>query len=390
MNIKISYLKSMLHENEDFILSNKSFISKIENNINCSLVDSPVDDYDCDLKLIFISSGGSEGLFLNVIDKLKEPYILLTSGENNSLAASLEILTYLNLHHLKGEIIHGSISYIGKRIIELASKNTVNLLSKKRYGLIGNPSDWLISSIPDRVILENKFGISLIDIPINEVEKSFYGLYNLNIYEKLNFNSKELQASSNIYNSLNKIVNNYNLDGFTIRCFDLLKTVKSTACLGLATLNDSGIIGTCEGDVMALVSMAIVKELTGQSSFQANPSSINIENNKITLAHCTIPFNMCTFYTISSHFESGIGAAVKGNLKLDTVTIFRLSSNLKDYYVGKGKIVANLSNPLLCRTQIEVEMDSDISSLLNNPCGNHHIIFYGDYVELINNFMNNL
>mgnify|MGYP003301395200 CR=1 FL=1 len=60
----------------------------------------PLDDYDCDLKLIFIESGGSEGLFLDGFKLLKAPYYLLTSGDNNSLAASLEILTYLNVNKL--------------------------------------------------------------------------------------------------------------------------------------------------------------------------------------------------------------------------------------------------------------------------------------------------
>ena len=42
----------------------------------------------------------------------------------------------------------------------------------------------------------------------------------------------------------------------------------------------------------------------------------------------------------------------------------------------------------MCRTQIVVKLDKDVSELLKNPCGNHHIIVYGDYVDEINSFMN--
>ena len=97
--IKLSSFKSSLHTYDEFDIGTKKFISEIENSINDKIIFSSLDDYDCDLKLIFISSGGSEGLFLNEFAKLKEPYYFLTSGNNNSLAASLEILTYLNLNN---------------------------------------------------------------------------------------------------------------------------------------------------------------------------------------------------------------------------------------------------------------------------------------------------
>ncbi len=78
--------------------------------------------YDADLSLIMVESGGSEGYFLKVHDKLKEPIILLTFGNSNSLAASMEILTYVQNAGEKGEILHGSDEYIASRIIELAKE----------------------------------------------------------------------------------------------------------------------------------------------------------------------------------------------------------------------------------------------------------------------------
>jgi hypothetical protein len=75
--------------------------------------------YKGDLALIFIKSGGSENLFLKHIKDLKSPYYLLTYGHNNSLAASLEILTYLHEINKEGEILHGSNKYIATRLTEL-------------------------------------------------------------------------------------------------------------------------------------------------------------------------------------------------------------------------------------------------------------------------------
>ena len=116
--IKVSFLRSSLHDNKDLDNQNRLFLENISKNLKEEIIYSPIEDYDCSIKLIFIESGGSEGLFLNHIKELKEPYYLLTSGTNNSLAASLEILTYLNLHDKKGEILHGKEEYIASRIKE--------------------------------------------------------------------------------------------------------------------------------------------------------------------------------------------------------------------------------------------------------------------------------
>ena len=123
---KISALNSSLHQSTAFDNSSSSFIKSIEDKLGQKIEYTTLDDYDCALKLIFVSSGGSEGLFLSNFKLLKSPYLILTQGTNNSLAASLEILTYLNNNNLDGEIIHGSIDYIATRISELLNKTTTN------------------------------------------------------------------------------------------------------------------------------------------------------------------------------------------------------------------------------------------------------------------------
>ena len=49
---------------------------------------------------------------------------------------------------------------------------------------------------------------------------------------------------------------------------------KKLGC-SIALLNDDGLTATCEGDIAALITMHIVRLLTGQPSFQANPSRIS-------------------------------------------------------------------------------------------------------------------
>mgnify|MGYP003326044641 CR=1 FL=1 len=89
-----------------------------------------INDYD--LILNFIGTGGSENYFLKDIDFLPKPVFLLTTGTNNSLAASMEIVCYLRQHDIPGEIIHGSDEYVVKRIGELAKVFAASKRSNER------------------------------------------------------------------------------------------------------------------------------------------------------------------------------------------------------------------------------------------------------------------
>ena len=77
-----------------------------------------------DFALLYVASGGSEGYFLEIFEQIKDRYTyILTSGETNSLAASMEILSFLNKHGGKGEILHGDINEIAEKI-KLLLKST--------------------------------------------------------------------------------------------------------------------------------------------------------------------------------------------------------------------------------------------------------------------------
>ena len=64
-----------------------------------------------------------------------------------------------------------------------------------------------------------------------------------------------------------------------------------------------------------------------------------------------------------------------------------MSSDLKHYFVSGGILMNNLNESNLCRTQVNIRLDKPVTELLKAPCGNHHIIFYGDYEKLIQQFM---
>lgn len=380
MKIKIYPISSSLHSSQAIGSATKKLIDELKSDSRSIEIENDINKLytDTDLSLILIQTGGSENIFLENFAKLKEPYYLLTYGTNNSLAASLEILAYLNNHHLEGEILHGSKEYLISRISSL-SKNKNLIQCGNKLGVIGKPSDWLISSAVNYQAVQEKFNFSLIDIDISEVENTYKSIKDDFKLPKFSssFNNSELRKAYRFYLALEQIVNKYELKGFTIRCFDLLTSLKTTACLALSIFNSKQITATCEGDIPSLISMHIANTVFNTPTFQANPAKIDIATNTMVLAHCTLPLSMCSSYKFDTHFESNIGVGIHGELNLEDITVFRINSSLSEAFVEEGKILSNQYKNNMCRTQIEIELPN-LDKLLFHPLGNHLSIIYKD------------
>ena len=361
-------LTSFLHSEVAQNAAQEPFIQAIE-----ALVGSIPED------IIYVRTGGTEGLFKEQFFadgrlSIPEPVRLLTSGKSNSLAASMEILSFLRRNGLRGEILHGSPEYIAERIKHpgqevsgdslIASVHPGRILEGERLGVVGKPSDWLISSDVDFTKAKEVLGLELVDIPMDEflaIEKEQP--------------ETSINGSMRIYAALRSIILKHGLDGLTLRCFDLLTAVHNTGCMGLALLNSEGFTATCEGDVPAMISMALARKVCGCPGFQANLSQIN--GDDLLFAHCTVPLSMTRSWVYDTHFESGIGVAVHGEIPEGPVTIFKLSPDFDRAFIFEGEIVANDYHENLCRTQIHVKAPGAAPYFLSSSIGNHHIIIPG-------------
>ena len=384
MNCKIYTLTSELHDERAVNKSTQEFLQRL--NLDFDFKGSDYDDYGtAPLSLIYVRTGGTEGIFNRLLplllQKSAQPFYLLTSGQSNSLAASMEILSFLRQRNLDGEIIHGSPEYVTRRIGELQKVGEARkLLNGCRLGIIGQPSDWLISSHAAPQVVREKVGIELVEIDMSELLETV----------GQDVDGGEAGAMK-IYEALKLIVSRYNLQGFTLRCFDLLSAVRNTGCLALAKLNSEGIVAGCEGDVPAMLTMKIAQALTGIIGFQANPASIDVETGQMVFAHCTIPLSLVERYEFDTHFESGIGIGIRGYMKEGPVTVFKVSGDLSRHFVSQGWLIRNEAKHDLCRTQQVIRLDdaSQAAYFLTRPIGNHHIILPGHLKSLIESLVGN-
>lgn len=340
------------------------------------------------LSLIYVRTGGAEGIFRQLLPEMlargTERYYLLTSGKSNSLAASLEILSYLKQQGLKGEVLHGSAEYLRSRIEAVSKAIEARAYMKDlRIGVIGQPSDWLIASKASPTAILDKLGLRLTEVPMEEL------LQEISVASGSEAPAGEPMAERvrkaypgavQIYNALKVIVEKYNLGAFTLRCFDLLSEVGNTGCLALASFNADGIPAACEGDVPALLSMIVSQALTGCTGFQANPSQIDPEAGRILFAHCTVPFNIVKNWQYDTHFESGMGVGIHGELPEGPVTVFKVSGDLGRSFIAEGELLCNQYEDNLCRTQVVLQLTpADCRYFLTDPIGNHHIIIPGHH-----------
>ena len=395
--MRLYTLTSDLHGELAQNAHNEQFIKDIEAALGQTFDYRETDfsDFGAFGDIIYVRTGGTEGIFKQVFAGHEGARVrLLTSGQSNSLAASMEILSWLNRQGLGGEILHGSPREIASELLKyypapseagsplVKPFKQAGALAGKRYGVVGRPSDWLISSDVDYAAAKSLLGADLIDIPIEELVDAVKAAGDPVIPSLKPLNAPrygrpigdgDFLDSIKIYRALKDIVKRYSLDGFTLRCFDLLTALGNTGCMSLALLNSEGYVATCEGDIPAMLSMALMRGRYGVSGFQANLS--RIEGDRYLFAHCTVPLNMVSDYCYDTHFESGIGVAVHGILPLGRARLFKIGATLSQCIDEEVEIVDNPYGSNLCRTQIVVKAPLALRDyLLRVPLGNHHII----------------
>ena len=375
-------------EEETIAKEEKAFLSAISPNGEISFVEETKGAPS----VFLVQTGGSEPRFLERFTEYPEPYIFLVTGTRNSLAASLEMLSFCQSQGKRGKILMGDPDHLRQELLDFISFHRAKKeLSGLRLGMIGRPSDWLIASNVDQVEVRKKLGITLVDVPYDEFLRNVEEVKEvpeslLNRFKDKTKRLGDLTESLRIYLALKKICKDYELGGFTLRCFDLLNLKHQTSCLAFGLLNEEGILAGCEGDVPALLTMALAKAGFGYAPFMANPSYFDMETNTAIYAHCTLPLDFAKSFSLDTHFESGLGFGIRGEIKEGPITVFKIAPDLSDIMALEGEIISNPHSPIMCRTQIEIQFASPLSQIVEHPYGNHMVFAFGKKATYLKNF----
>ena len=406
--MKVLVLRS-LFQSDDFVKTEYAeLISRLEKDCGAEItIISESTDWKSKCftpDYLMIATGGVESLFKNIFvgtwcAASKQSISIIADGRNNSLAAALEILTYLEEQGNEGRIIHGTNDEIMAAIRANVKRDIPTVSSKlrgTRIGLFGYPSDWLIASGVDYDYLREYYGVESVYIDLQRLidgiistSKADAEVVAQEIKQRVKMvkepNEADMIEAAKAYLVIKKICQEERLDAMTIRCFDIVKACDTTSCLALALLNDEGIVAGCEGDMQTLLTMILAKRLFGEEAFMANPSQLT--DHTTMFAHCTIPLAMCDEAIIRSHFESGIGVAIQGAMPQTDYTIFKWGGQRLDrFFVADAKAIKNEYSNHFCRTQITLDINLK-PYLLNHSIGNHHVIIKGRHADEIRRFM---
>jgi L-fucose isomerase-like protein len=271
---------------------------------------------------------------------------------------------------------------------------TQRAMQRARIGVIGKPSDWLVASTPAPDAVRSAWGPDVVAIELDAVERRVSTVSQVTVTSQLDalFDSLtdrrepprvDVEKAVRVYLALQEVIEQYELNALTLRCFDLVLDMETTGCLALAQLNDEEIIAGCEGDVVTTVGLLWAHELLGQIAWMANPVRVDEAQNSLWLAHCTVPRGIVDDYCLRSHFESGLGVAIQGRFPLGPVTLFRIGGrNLDRLWLAEGEVIQAGSSESLCRTQAEIRLEAgfDVGDLLREPLGNHVAMLKGHHL----------
>ncbi len=345
---------------------------------------------DCDIILSLIVTGGSEQLIVETALAGK-PVIYIAHPYMNSLPALLEakpVAKELN-NRIWAFLVKNEDD--ASRVVKTVRGIRATLAIKgKRLGVIGGISPWLVHSIVDEITLLKKMGVELVNISLEEVLREYDNVkedtFNLGsqILEKalkVEVDMNRIPRALRLYIALERILSKYSIDVFTIKCFDIIFKLNTTACLPLSLFNDRGIVAGCEGDIPATLSMLILHNVSSKPVFMGNPSII--DGNKMLIAHCTSPMSLGYAYTLRTHFETGKGVGIAVHYRRnEPVTLLRIDPKLKVFRIISGVIdEGEPTSKMHCRTQVWVKAKTNLESLITNSIGNHYVLTIGNYVE---------
>ena len=343
-------------------------------------------------KMGFIGSGGVEDKVIQNFSSFSYPITLLTDGLNNSLAAALEVSACFGYKDMKVRIIHGSIPEMVEQVLihhrAFAAKRS---LKGKRIGVIGTPAPWLVASHVDYLLASQRWGVTYVDIPIEEVFKRFYAITDDEIGMQASIFANRAKACQDttpddllramrLYKAVKDVCAEQKLDAVTLSSDQCISQLNATGNVTSALLTDEGIPAGGEGDLQTIMTMLMAYAITGKPTFMGNPSFIDRKRNELILAHCSVPTKMVDEFIIRDHFETGRGIGLQGLMHEGDITLFKCGGEcLDEYYVSEGYLVENTNLISACRTQFRLKMNKPVDYFLNNPIGNHHVLIQGHH-----------
>ncbi|MHA1368544.1 MAG: hypothetical protein ACTSWN_05000 [Promethearchaeota archaeon] len=202
---------------------------------------------------------------------------------------------------------------------------------------------------------------------------------------------EEIIKSAKLYLAMRELMLEHGANAITVSCLHLFAKdlLPAYPCLGFKELNDTGLLGVCEGDVDSTVTQLIGLFLSGSPGFVSDPV-FDTGKNQLIHAHCVSATKMGGIdskslpYVIRSHMEDNRGASLQVFFDAgQEITVLKLNNGTEMLY-STGVVVENIDSeiePRGCRTKFGTRVSNLKKFLEGYRDGLHRVVFYGDFVE---------
>ncbi|MCR4412627.1 MAG: hypothetical protein NUV77_09410 [Thermoguttaceae bacterium] len=201
----------------------------------------------------------------------------------------------------------------------------------------------------------------------------------------------EIVKCAAMYLGMKEMLKRHGAQGITINCLGGFYGGHITAypCLGFHQLNNDGLVGGCEADIISAMTMLTLTHLVGRPGYISDPV-IDTSKNQIIYAHCVAPSKVfgpkgpTNPYHLRNHSEDRKGAAIRSLMPLGYMTTtVEFHPVRKEVIFHQGKSVENVDEDKACRTKLAVEVKGDIDKLMKewDQWGWHRVTVYGDVKE---------
>jgi L-fucose isomerase-like protein len=347
----------------------------------------------CESLILFLATGGTERV---VIDALGESLVhtLLVSFELfNSLPAMLE--AYSALKQLGRRWI--SVTYLEMSKLRESKERAISALRPlfavtdmrfSRIGIIDRPAEWLVYSKAPPATIKSIFGSGVLQIPmdyfietVSQAEPPTEEIRMLASLASSHISSDDVRKALQVYYGLKKIVEDYQLSGLTINCFEAAKRIRVTPCFAVAKLNSEGVDTGCEGDLPSLLTMMLGRRLTENPAMMGN--IIHASGNDLGIAHCTATLSLASEYMLETHMETDLPLGIAAKLPRGRqVTLFKIDLPQNRIVAFTGRISASgMLSQRQCRTQVFLKTDKPVDWLLEDPIGSHIVLSLGNIID---------
>jgi L-fucose isomerase-like protein len=366
---------------------------------------------EIDLLLFFFCTWVAEEITLSIARELSDVPLLLWALPYFDLSIPMPspmtglTATGSNLRQSGRTFLHhvGAATPESAGVVARIARNAavVGRLRRAKFGIFGTACPGMLDTVCDESILKKKLGITTLRFDLQRLlqardESSSEEALKLaqGLIDRVGRSDVSLEILTDHYRlhlAMRSLLQDYQLDGFSVRCWPELRDQhKTTICLTMAEMAESGIASACEADLTALVTSYILYSLSGQPSCTMEITAYLKEQNAFQMAHCgSAALSLAETpqsASIRGHMRTGAGAMVEFPLKPGRVTIAKLlrpGADVLQMFIGQGEVISTLPGTRgnVATICVEPSPAHFLQTMLQHAVEHHLVIAYGDWID---------